>query len=229
MPSIDELKGTVSAKLGFARTNSFLVELPSLGGGGLGGLLDKLSPFIPSVPGVFGSNTSSSRDLNLLCKNVTMPGKQILSLDKRIGMVQEKVAYGYAVDDVTLTFYLLNDYGVKNYFDSWRSRIINEDTYEVGYKTSYALPVKIHQMRKPLVGMSGGIGPIRVNLGVGGGSVYSVELIDAFPTTISQIDFTNEQDGLVEFSVQLSYTNWKKISPSQNFLSFDIAPGQIFG
>jgi len=37
MPSIDELKGTVSAKLGFARTNSFLVELPSLGGGGLGG------------------------------------------------------------------------------------------------------------------------------------------------------------------------------------------------
>jgi hypothetical protein len=158
-----------------------------------------------------------------------MPGKQILSLDKRIGMVQEKVAYGYAVDDVTLTFYLLNDYGVKNYFDSWRSRIINEDTYEVGYKTSYALPVKIHQMRKPLVGMSGGIGPIRVNLGVGGGSVYSVELIDAFPTTISQIDFTNEQDGLVEFSVQLSYTNWKKISPSQNFLSFDIAPGQIFG
>ena len=79
------------------------------------------------------------------------------------------------------------------------------------------------------MGLSGGLGPIRINVGIGGGNVYSVQLIDAFPTTITQIDFSNEQDGLIEVSVQLSYTDWQVVKPSQQFLSFSLSPGQIFG
>ena len=230
MATIDELKGIASAKLGFARNNNFLVELPTLGGGSLASLLGRFANFIPSIPGITGSAPqSSSRELNILCESVTMPGKQLLTSERVIGNVREKVAYGYAVDDVSMTFYLLNDYGVKNYFDAWMNTVFNNETYEVGYKKDYAKPVKIHQLRKPIIGLSQGIGPIRINLGVGGGSVYSVELLEAFPTTIQQIDFNNEQDGLVRVTVQLSFTNWKTISPSQNFLSLDINPGQLFG
>jgi hypothetical protein len=230
MPTIDELKGIASAKLGFARNNNFLVELPTLGGGGLAGLLGGFANFLPSIPGITGNNPqSNSRELNILCESVTMPGRQILTSERQIGNVREKVAYGYAVDDVSMTFYLLNDYGVKNYFDAWMNSVVNNETYEPGYKKDYAKTVKIHQLRKPLIGLSGGLGPIRVNIGVGGGSVYSVELLEAFPTTVQQIDFTNEQDGLVRVTVQLSFTNWKKVSPSQNFISLDINPGQIFG
>lgn len=231
MPGIDELKGIASAKLGFARNNNFLVELPPLGRGGLfgGGLLGQLASFVPSIPGLTGTPSPSTRELNVLCDTVTMPGKQMLTQEKRIGNTVEKVAYGYAVDDVSMTFYLLNDYGVKHYFDGWMNSVFNNDTYEPGYKKDYAKTVKIHQLRKPLLGLSGGLGPIRVNVGLGGGSVYSIELIEAFPTTIQQIDFSNEQDGLVRVTVQLSYTNWKKVKPSQNFLNIDISPGQIFG
>lgn len=231
MPTIDELKGIASAKLGFARNNNFLVELPTLsGGGGLAGLLGGLANFIPSIPGITGNSPqSSSRELNILCESVTMPGKQILTSERVVGNVREKVAYGYAIDDVSMSFYLLNDYGVKNYFDAWMNTVFNTDTYEPGYKKDYAKPVKIHQLRKPLIGLSQGLGPIRINLGIGAGSVYSVELMEAFPTTMQQIDFTNEQDGLVRVTVQLSFTNWRTVSPSQNFLSLDINPGQLFG
>jgi len=229
MASVDQLKGIASAKLGFARNNNFLVELPTIGGGGLSGLLGFLGPLVPSIPGVFGGGAATSRELNLLCSNVSMPGKQLLTTERLIGNVREKVAYGYAVDDVNMTFYLLNDYGAKTYFDAWMALVMDPDTYEPGYKSDYAKSVKIHQLRKPLVGISQGIGPIRVNVGVGEGSVYSVELLEAFPTTINQIDFSNEQDGLVQVSVQLSFTNWKKVAPSQNFLSLDINPGQLFG
>jgi len=228
MASIDQLKGIASSRLGFARNNNFLVELPNLGSAG--GLLGLLSGFIPSIPGLTGDNPQSNpKELNLLCDAVTLPGKQILTSERQIGNTREKIAYGYAVDDVSMSFYLMNDYGAKNYFDAWMNSVVNNDTYEPGYKKEYAKPVKIHQLRKPLVGLSKGLGPIKVNIGVGGGSVYSVELIDAFPTTIQQIDFSNEQDGLVRVTVQLSYTNWKKIKPSQNFLSLDINPGQLFG
>lgn len=233
MASIDQIKGLASSRLGFARNNNFLVELPSLSGNGSGGLLagllSQVNDLIPSVPGITSTPRPSTRELNLVCKNATLPGKQILTSERLIGNVREKVAYGYAVDDVTLTFYLLNDYGAKHYFDEWMTKVMNPDTYEPGYKSEYALPVKIHQLRKPLLGMSAGLGPIRVNIGVGEGSVYSVELIEAFPTTMNQIDFSNDQDGLVEVTVQLSYTTWKPIAPSQNFINLDINPGQLFG
>jgi len=214
MSTVDQLKSLASSKLGFARTNNFLVELPPLGGNLLSG-----TSFLPEV---LGAGKPGSRELNILCKNATIPGKQILTHDRRIGMRFEKVAYGFAVGDVNMTFFMLNDYGVMNYFDAWRASIVDEDGFTVGYKNEYAKPVRIHQLRKPQIGFSGNAGPISVNVGVGGGSVYSVELEKAFPTTIGQIDFSNDLDGLVELSVSFSYTNWRRITPSQNFINVSV-------
>lgn len=229
MPTIDELKGMASSKLGFARTNNFLVELPSLSGGIgsniLGGLpvsLPDPTSFIPSIPGLTPPSNPGSRELNVLCKTASLPAKQITTVDRQVGMVNEKIASGYAVSEVTLSFYMLNDYGVKNYFDTWTKLILNEETNEVGYKKDYAKSVKIHQLRKPQINKSANLGPLRVNVGLGSGSVYSVELLEAFPTTISSIEFTNDLDGLIEFNVSLSYYNWKTVSASQKFINVDI-------
>ena len=219
MATIDELKGMASSKLGFARSNNFLIELPPLANNPFG----RLAGFVPSIPGITPNGTASTRELNVLCKNATMPGKQILTSDRRIGMQYEKIAYGYAVGDVNLTFYMLNDYGVMNYFDTWRSKILNEDNLTVGYKNEYAYDVTIHQLRKPQVTLaSERVGPLSINIGAGGGSVRSIRLEKAFPTTIGQIDFSNDLDGLVELTVSLSYTNWKKVTPSQNFINVDL-------
>lgn len=225
MPTIDELKGMASSKLGFARSNNFMVQMPSLASSPFG----FLSGFVPSIPGVTPASNPSTRELNILCKNVSLPGKQILTSERAIGMRKEKVAYGYAVDDVTMTFHLLNDYGVMNYFDDWRSKILDEKNMTVGFKRDYAKDVIIHQLRRPLINTARTLGPIRVNLGAGGGSVYSVKLIDAFPTTLNSIAFSNDLDGLVEVTVTFSYTNWERVAPSQNFINIDINPGQLFG
>ena len=151
-----------------------------------------------------------------------MPGKQILTNDRRIGMEFQKVAYGYAVDDVTMTFYLMNDYGVKDYFDSWRSTILDEEGQESNYKNEYAKTVTIHQLRQPLKGFSKQVGPIRFNAGLGGGSVYSVNLIEAFPIATSAIELNNDLDGLVQLQVTFAYTNWKRARGGQNFINMDI-------
>lgn len=244
MTSINELKGMASAKLGFARTNNYLIELPSLAASsgkknfGLGGIagsvansiVEQATSFIPSIPGLTPDRLPNSRELNTLCRGASLPGKQILTADRRIGMNNEKVAYGYAVGDVNLTFYMLNDYSIKNYFDEWLNLIIDDGYGESGkklaqsvkYKDEYAKTVKIHQLRKPQIGFSGSLGPISANVGLGGGSVYTVELIEAFPITINEITFSNDLDGIVEMSVSLTFTNWKKAKPSQNFISASI-------
>lgn len=200
MASIDELKSLASRRNGFARPNQFLVELPAIGG---------ISP----------------NEMNILCTRASLPDKQILTADRRISMEFEKIAYGYAVNDVAFAFYALNDYGPRKYLDAWRNRVIDEETLEVGYKVDYEFPIKIHQLKKPVAGFSRNIGPLNISLDIGGGSVYSVELINAFPTTIQSIDFSNELDGLVEISTQVSFTNWRVIEPSQNFINANIAIG----
>ena len=213
--SIEDIKAIANTKLGFARSNKFLVTLPTVGvGGGL------LAGLIGAFNG--GNGGASPRELNILCSNATMPAKQILTNERRIGMEFQKVAYGYAIDDVSMTFYLMNDYGVKDYFDSWRSTILDETGQSSNYKNEYAKTVTIHQLRQPLKGFSKQLGPIRFNAGIGGGSVYSVDLLEAFPIASSAIELNNDLDGLVQLTVTFAYTNWRRARGVQNFINADI-------
>ena len=217
--SVDELKALANTKLGFARPNRFLVTFPTSFGGS-GGILG-------SVLGLLniGGGGASGRELNILCSNTTLPAKVTLTSERRIGMEFQNVAYGYAVDDVSMTFYLMNDYGVKEYFDAWRNSAIPEDggnAFTSNYKSSYAKSITIHQLRQPLKGFSRQVGPIRFGLGLGGGSVYSVELLDAFPVGTSAIELNNELDGLVQLTVTFAYTNWRRATNTQGFINMDI-------
>ena len=217
--SVDELKALANTKLGFARPNRFLVTFPTSFGGS-GGILG-------SVLGLLniGGGGASGRELNILCSNTTLPAKITLTSERRIGMEFQKIAYGYAVDDISMTFYLMNDYGVKEYFDAWRNSAIPEDggnAFTSNYKSSYAKSITIHQLRQPLKGFSRQVGPIRFGLGLGGGSVYSVELLDAFPVGTSAIELNNELDGLVQLTVTFAYTNWRRATNTQGFINMDI-------
>lgn len=244
MAGIEQLKGALISKNGIAVTNQYSVEMPTSVGITNKSKLSGLDP----------------RDANILCKNVSMPGKQILTLDRQMGLFNEKVVNGFAVDDVSMTFYALNDYGIKKYFDSWRRVMIGEErlsnaTLEskevsvetgqtpesienkkrkseelgstknplrrgtVAYKNDYVAPIKIHQLRKPIMRAGFDLGPLSIDFDLLGSSIYSVELVDAFPTTISSIELSNDADGLVEVSVQFSYTNWRVIKDERGLFS----------
>tara|TARA_Y100000992_G_scaffold264992_1_gene202077 strand:+ start:1002 stop:1658 length:657 start_codon:yes stop_codon:yes gene_type:complete len=205
--SVDELKALVNTKLGFARPNRFLVTLPSFGGGGLFGIF---------------TDGASPRELNILCSQASLPAKTILTNERRIGMEYQKMAYGYQIDDVTLTFYMMNDYGVKEFFDTWRNIVINENSMESNYKNDYARTITIHQLRQPLAGFTKQLGPIRFRGGIGGGTVYSVDLLEAFPINTSEIQLNNELDGLVQMDVVIGYTNWRRSTNKEGFINMDI-------
>ena len=216
MATLDSLKGLVSSKLGVARSNQFLVELPTSFQSG--GFLAQLSRAL------------NGNDMNLLCSRASLPGRQVTTLDRRIGMEYQKVGYGYVVDPVSMTFYMLNDYGVKKYFDSWYNTILNDDTNVAFYKTQYQKPVKIHQLRKPIVNKQFDIGPINIDIGIGAGTVYSCLLEDAYPVNVSSIELDNELDGLVQLTVEFAYTKWKPVNDTQGFFKVSAGlPGGLGG
>ena len=121
-----------------------------------------------------------------------MPGRQLTTADRIIGVISQKVATGFVNDEVNLTFLGLNNYVARKYFEDWQHYALNEDTNEVRYKNEYAKTVTIQQLDMQH----------RV--------MYSVDLLGAFPTTILNIDFSNDNGQPVEVTVNLTYTKWRR-------------------
>jgi hypothetical protein len=220
--SIDEFKGVIGKGGGLAMTNLFRVILPALG----------------------EKSGGATREYNLICKAVNVPGKSVATTERMIGPINQKIANGVVFADVSLTFMVLNDFGIKNYFDQWADLAIDPNTYEIGYKRDYAKPVKIQALKKgiglPVYKTSLGIpklpssiqnrlpkigpfdlaqGELDLNFITKDQVTYEVELEDAFPTSITGIDFTNDPDGIAEISIELSYTTWKSTTQKQNPMS----------
>ena len=113
--TIDDLKALISKKRGLARSNVFAVALPPIAG-------------------------LRSRELNLLCSSVNLPGRQIMTQERDIGLINQKVANNQAYDDVALTFRCLNDYGIREYFEAWQDRCIDQNSLEAVSYTHLTLP-----------------------------------------------------------------------------------------
>ena len=188
MAGIEELKSKVSLKNGLAFSHHFAVELP---------------PFA----GMRGDT------MNILCKDVDMPGKQILTLDRSIGVHTEKVVNGFAMSDLNMTFYMTNDYGPRKYFDEWMSQMVNEENGNIQWKKGkdgsggFAKDITIHQLSKPQARFGFDLGILDINFDLFGSSIYSVTLEDAFPITQNAISLTS-QGGIVELQVNFAYTKW---------------------
>ena len=209
MASIDQFKSLVSQGAGFAKPNLFRVFLPSLGG--------------------------DNKELSLLCKAAELPGRQITSVDHQIGTPLRKIANGYAVTDISLTFHVLNNHSVKSYFETWQSLAHSNSTYEVNYYYNYVKPVVIQQIQRgqvvPLLRKQLGftdkipgfilnrlpdIGPLdtstgRISLGIEFDEtpVYTCFLLEAYPTTMNAIQLGDTiENQTMELTVQLSYKDW---------------------
>ena len=216
--SINTLKSMVANAGGLAKPNKFHVELPAIPG----------SPI-------------TTRDLSILCRTASLPSKQVATHERRIGMETEKIAYGYVVDDVNISFLVLNDYRVKKYFDAWRALTINETAQTANYKDDYKRSVKIHQLAVAVPSLSASLGvqagPISKSVSRSFAPfpqiqiqkpVYSVELLEAFPITTTATEFVQEPDGFLEMSVQFAYTNWREVESSQQTINIDLPGGFQF-
>ena len=79
----------------------------------------------------------------------------------------------------------------------------------VSYQSQITHPVTISQLSKPQMRAGFDLGPLDINFDIGGLSIYTVELEDAFPTSMNGIEFMSDGATVVELTIQLSYTRWK--------------------
>lgn len=183
----DRFRATVMNGRGLASASRFEVSLPSIGG-------------MLKVSGGAIKDKSTSDDRNLLCVAANIPGTQISTVRRPYTIETKTLANGYSNTDCTMTFYLTNTYVMREYFERWMQCIIDrgEKDKQTGsnlaafYKgpkgQTYQKDIKIVQYSR------------------NARKSYSVKLIDAFPTSISQIELNSQlQTQASEFTVTWAY------------------------
>ena len=171
---VDDIKAVVGNQGGFARTNFFAVT--------------------------FNGPASITPDpviINALCESASLPGRSISTFEH--GMVRHAIKrpYGYINDDVTLTFYVTNDFYIKKIWEQWMNTVINDVNDKVGYRDDYAMDVTISV------------------LNLNHNEIHQVTLTKAYPITINAIELNNgSENELMRLSVTLTYEDYTTKSNS---------------
>lgn len=192
MPNLYQFKSSFRTDL--ARQNRFnvLVPIPI-------GLLNE---------SIFGSSTTASftsiRDLVFRCENANLPGRSLATADQRIYGPIEKHPYLSTYNDIDLTFIVSDSMNEKFLFDKWIEYINPTDTNNFRYRDEYRTTLTINQYN------------------VNDFPTYTVELFEAFPISINQMDLDWSNDNYHRITVTFAYTYWKNSTGLTNNILLNI-------
>lgn len=151
---------------------------------------NKFDVYIP-VPLGMVPFLGTSRLLSLRCENAQLPGRNLDTTPMRIYGVNELFPIGTSYDNITLTFLVSDDMKEKVFFDSWINWIQPTISYDTKYKSDYAVILRVNQYdveNKPSL---------------------SIDLMDAFPIAVNQLDLDWSSDSVHKLAVTFAYTSWR--------------------
>jgi hypothetical protein len=209
MATIDNLRSTIGKRGGLARTNRFSVYMNPPTGGLLNLDLQGMVTNLIQGDANLASMFNDPRDIAILCKSCTLPGRQITTMDYQTSKQPIKVPYSFINEDVSFTFYLTDDYYIKKMFDKWMETVFDSNNYKVQYKENFTTDITIQQ------------------LGNNDIPVYSVVLENAYPISVSSVTLDNSSENTVqEVTVTMTYENFRHEGLLESTLSI---AGQVFG
>jgi hypothetical protein len=184
----ERLRSLIDESGGLASPNRFMVELPDVSG-----------MISPNAFSATPQGPMINKDLPILCTSAQIPGKQLNVMSREVGIQTKSVANGQVFTAVNLSFYLTNKYEIRNYFQYWMDCVVSQkdnDRMYAGYYNNYVRPVTIHQLARGKDTMAD--------------SIYSVELLEAFPTQMELIQLNNQaQTTAMEMTIALAYKTYK--------------------
>jgi hypothetical protein len=140
-------------------------------------------------------NDISPNDLILRCETAELPSRTYATAEQKFGSNPvEKYPYQVQFNDLNLTFIVDDDMLVKYFFDAWLESVIPSSNYNPNYKNTYACTINIRQYNNY------------------NELSYSVDLFEAYPISVNQLDLDWSAEGHHKLTVVFAYTSWKKTS-----------------
>ena len=140
-------------------------------------------------------NNISSSELILRCETAELPSRTYATAEQKFGSNPvEKFPYQVQFNDLNLTFIVDDDMLAKYFFDGWLEAVIPSSNYNPNYKDSYSATINIRQYKN------------------NDDFSYSVNLFEAYPTSVNQLDLDWSAEGHHKLTVVFAYTSWQKTS-----------------
>ena len=137
---------------------------------------------------------SSAKNLNYRCEHAQLPGRTFATTEQKTYGPIEKYPYLTTFTDIDLTFIIDDDMNQKVFFDAWMNYINPQYNNNFRYKSDYSTVITVNQYD------------------VNNQLSYSVNLYDAYPVSMNQLDLDWATDGYHKLSVTFAYTYWQNNS-----------------
>ena len=147
-----------------------------------------------NIPLVLIPYISGARSLVYRCEGANLPGRTLATTEQKTYGPVEKYPYLNTYTDIDLTFIVDDDMQQKILFDAWLNFINPLYNNHIRYKQEYATILTINQYD------------------VTNKLTYSVNLYDAFPISMNQMDLDWGSDGYHKLNVTFAYTYWQNNS-----------------
>jgi hypothetical protein len=138
---------------------------------------------------------ATSRQLTYRCESTNLPGRTLATTEQKFGTAPiEKYPYMTTYNDIDLIFLVDDNMSQKTFFDAWINFINPQANYNLAYKSDYVTTITINQYD------------------VTGALSYSVDLIDAYPVSMNQLDLNWADDSVHKLAITFAYTEWRNNS-----------------
>jgi hypothetical protein len=161
------------------------------------------------VPVTLAPIMNKAKNLQYRCESANLPGRSLMTTEQRTYGPVEKYPYLTAYTDIDLTFLVSGDMDEKLFFDLWLDYINPMFNYNIEYKSDYSTVITINQYN------------LQNEL------TYSVNLFDAFPVSVNQMDLNWGNDGVHKLTVTFAYTYWQ--NNDLEAIALQLAGGAVSG
>lgn len=136
----------------------------------------------------------SAKSLTYRCENANLPGRTFATAEQKTYGPIEKYPYLNTYTDIDMTFIVDDDMSQKVFFDAWLNYINPLYNNNMRYKGDYSTVITVNQYD------------------VTNQISYSVNLYDAYPISMNQMDLDWSSDGYHKLNVTFAYTYWQNNS-----------------
>lgn len=156
------------------------------------------------------ASDSEIRDLEYFLEDVNIPSKEVETVE--YSLYRNPIAYatGYKNGDFNMKFRAPTNMFVKRIFDRWIEKIIPREDYKLRYRNEITANFTITQTSERTWDHDKFLGL----------DYYSVVILDAYPTSIGSIEYSNTQEGeYVSFSVDFAFRDVQYFAPKTKFVT----------
>ena len=142
-----------------------------------------------ATPSLMTGFMNSGRLITLFCESTSLPGQVIATTEHNVMGEHREFPYMKKYDNITLSFYIDNNFEVKGFFDNWLNSVSNTQNKITSYYKDYIAPTVLIEVL-----------PMDSEV-----SAYSITLHEAYPKGISPIQLSADSRDIAKIGVSLNY------------------------